>query len=307
MPDAWGNLLLNRMLKDNKIKVNTLNILDRLAIIGSSGMGALEYKPSLEINTSIDEINLDKLSNECKKILQSEYSDSLDKLYKLGGSSGGARPKVLLKIDNEEWIVKFDSHFDILNSGKMEYDYYLCARECGINMMESKLFPSKTNLGYFGTKRFDRENGKKIHMISVAALLEIDYVAPSLDYHSLMKLTKILTNNNYDDIEQMFKVMCFNVFAHNRDDHAKNFSFIYNEKERKYRLSPAYDLTYSDTYFGEHTTSIDGNGSNPGPKELLNVGLKAGLEKKKSLEIINNIQIIVENELKEYLNKKKEH
>ena len=177
----------------------------------------------------------------------------------------------------------------------------MCAIKCGIKMMESKLLPSKISNGYFATKRFDRLNNKKVHTISVAALLELDFQAPSLDYHSLMKLTKILTNNNYEDIEQMFKIMCFNVFAHNLDDHSKNFSFVYDEVTRMYRLSPAYDLTYSNTYFGEHTTSIDGNGKNITDNQLINVGVKAGIKKEKCLMIIENIKSNVNEMLIEYL------
>ena len=111
-----------------------------------------------------------------------------------------------------------------------------------------------------------------------AALLELDFEQPSLDYHSLMKLTKILTRDDEKDIEEMFCRMCFNVFAHNRDDHSKNFTYLYDEENDRWSLSPAYDLTYSNTYYGEHTTTVDGNGRNPGRKELLAVGIAAGLK-----------------------------
>ena len=104
-------------------------------------------------------------------------------------------------------------------------------------------------------------------MLTAAALLELDFNQPSLDYHELMKLTKILTRDCTADVENMYRRMCFNVFAHNRDDHSKNFTYIYNEKDDMWRLSPAYDLTYSNTYYGEHTTTVDGNGKNPGKKE----------------------------------------
>ena len=116
-----------------------------------------------------------------------------------------------------------------------------------------------------------------------------------------MKLTKILTMDNKSEVESMFRRMCFNVFAHNRDDHAKNFTFLYDENMDKWHLSPAYDLTYSNTYFGEHTTSVDGNGANPGEKELLNVGIKAGMKKQKCLEIIEVIRVIVKSELGRYV------
>lgn len=81
------------------------------------------------------------------------------------------------------------------------------------------------------------------------------------------------------DVENMFRRMCFNVFAHNRDDHSKNFSFVYDTESETWRLSPAYDLTYSTTYYGEHTTSVDGNGQDPGETELLTVGVQAGMKK----------------------------
>lgn len=138
-------------------------------------------------------------------------------------------------------------------------------------------------------------------MLTSAALLELDFEQPSLDYHSLMKLTRILTRDNPKDMENMFRRMCFNVFAHNRDDHSKNFSYIYEESEDRWKLSPAYDLTYSNTYFGEHTTTVDGNGHNPGQKEVLAVGMAAGLEKKRCEGIVDQIETSVHDMLGEWV------
>jgi serine/threonine-protein kinase HipA len=300
LPDAWGRLLLERMLKEQHM-INNVNVLDRLALVGKSGMGALEYEPDYNLTSNSEIKDLDYLSKQCQMILKSEYIEDLDTLYKLGGSSGGARPKILTSIYDKEWIIKFPAHVDLPDCGLQEYKYSVCAKKCGIDMTETKLFPSKICEGYFGTVRFDRigsgANTKKIHMATAAALLEADYRAPCLDYHSLMKLTKILTRGNEHDIENMFRRTCFNVFAHNRDDHAKNFTFIYDEVNNGWRLSPAYDLTYSNTYFGEHTTSVDGNGKNPSKKELLNVGIKAGINEKKCINIISEIQDIISSEL----------
>ena len=130
-------------------------------------------------------------------------------------------------------------------------------------MPETKLFPSKNCSGFFGVKRFDREKNsenkiKKIHMVSVSGLLETSHRIPNLDYDILMKLTLKLTND-FEEVKKMYRLMCFNIFAHNRDDHSKNFSFLYNEVKRKWELSPAYDLTYSNSIGGEHATTIAGN------------------------------------------------
>lgn len=169
-------------------------------------------------------------------------------------------------------------------------------------MTETRLFASNVCDGYFGTKRFDRgPSGERIHMLTAAALLELDYRQPSLNYHSLMKLTKILTRDNQKEMESMFRRMCFNVFAHNRDDHSKNFSWLHDEKTDTWSLSPAYDLTYSSTYYGEHTTTVDGNGRNPGTKELLAVGVQAGLKKQTCEEMIGEISSRVREMLGEWV------
>ncbi len=305
LPDAWGNLLVNRMLKQMGHNPDTLNIIDRLALVGESGMGALAYQPQIQVPISLSHGSLDQLSRECHKILNAEFSKDLDTLYAMGGTSGGARPKIMTEIDGEAWIIKFPAHVDGTHAGKMEYDYSLCAKKCGIHMPKTRLFPSKECAGYFGIQRFDRqkEHGetKRIHKVSAAALLEIDFQQPSLDYHSLMKLTKILAKGRISDLENMFRRMCFNVFAHNRDDHSKNFSFLYDSSKEEWQLSPAYDLTYSNTYYGEHTTSVDGNGKNPGPKELLAVGMAAGMNKALCLSIIEEIRHHVQETLGEYL------
>ena len=301
LPDAWGNILVDRVLRKNGVALGRITVLDRLAIVGNSGMGALTYEPVINIDKQIETFDYDVLATECKKILSSEYSDELDTLYLLGGTSGGARPKIMTDIDDEQWIIKFPAHVDPADVGCMEYDYSVCAKECGINMPDTKLFPSKNCKGYFGVKRFDIVDARRLHVLTAAALLELNFEEPSLDYHSLMKLTKIITRDNRNDIEEMFRRMCFNVFAHNRDDHSKNFSYIYDEKDNIWRLSPAYDLTYSNTYYGEHTTSVNGNGISPTKEDLIKVGVVAGMSKNKCTDIIVHIQSCVERMLSKYL------
>ena len=296
LPDGWGRLLVDRLLLKNRINPVEVDNLNRLAIVQQSGMGALTYKPEHRFKTENKICDYDILAQECSKILESQDSDNLDELFQLGGSSGGARPKILTSIDNEDWIIKFPSSVDPKNIGEKEYQYSLCAKDCGINMPETRLFPSKICSGYFGVKRFDRKNGKKIHMVSASGLLETSHRLPNLDYNILMKLTLEITRN-YQDIEQLLRLMCFNVFAHNRDDHSKNFTYLYNEKNDSWHLSPAYDLTYSNTYYGEHTTTVDGNGRNPGKKELLAVGLEAGMKKDNCIKIIDSIQTCVKEML----------
>lgn len=289
LPDGWGRLLVDRLFLKNKINPVEIDNLNRLAVVQESGMGALTYKPKHRFQTENDVSNLDILAQECSKILESQNSDNLDELFQLGGSSGGARPKILTSIDNEDWIIKFPSSIDPKNIGEKEYQYSLCAKDCGINMTETKLLPSEICSGYFGIKRFDRRNGKKVHMVSASGLLETSHRLPNLDYNLLMKLTLELTRN-YEDIEQLFRLMCFNVFAHNRDDHSKNFSFMYDNNKKEWHLSPAYDLTYSSSFNGEHATTINGEGKNPNLDDILAVAKNIGLNEKSAKNIALDIQ-----------------
>jgi len=137
-------------------------------------------------------------------------------------------------------------------------------------------------------------------MASVSGLLETSHRIPNLDYNQLMKLTFILTKS-YEEIEKMYRLMCFNVFAHNRDDHSKNFSYIYNTEEKMWKLSPAYDLTYSNSIGGEHATMVDGNGYNPGMKEILQVAGNIGMDNKRAETIAEDIYEIVRCNLQEYI------
>ena len=308
LPDGWGRLLVDRMLNSQNINPREISQIDRLAIVGETGMGALSYKPEYNLLEDKDyKEDYDNLALSCKKILNTEHSADLDKLFKLGGSSGGARPKILTKIDNEDWIIKFPSSLDDSSIGKLEYLYSVCAKKCKIDMPETKLFPSKISSGYFGIKRFDRKKLltgaiRKLHMISVSGLLETSHRIPNLDYNDLMQLTLNLTKS-FEEVEKLFRLMCFNVFSHNRDDHSKNFSFIYNEDLNKWELSPAYDLTYSYSINGEHATTINGNGANPGLNDILNVAEKIGLDKKKAKKIAIEIEEIVKKDLKIFLKK----
>lgn len=290
LPDAWGRLLVDRMLKQRGLPPEKVTPLERLAIVGSSGMGALTYHPAWDLHEPSHLGDLDALSAQCQALLLQEDASDLDALFQLGGSSGGARPKVM----TEEWVIKFPASREMPEVGRMEKEYMDCAASCGIEVPETRLLPSRLCSGYFAARRFDREQAAsqviRRHMLTAAAILETDWRTASMDYHTLMKLTRILSRSNAEDTAQMYRRMCFNVFAHNRDDHAKNFSWLYDSAQDCWHPSPAYDLTWSTTYYGEHATTVDGNGKNPGMQELLAVGKAAGIKAKACREIAEEIR-----------------
>ena len=298
LPDGWGRLLVDRMLLSNGMHPEELGPLERLAIVGGSGMGALEYRPEFSLMSSADISDYDRFAAECRRLLETDYSPDLDSLFALGGSSGGARPKIMTEIDGEDWIIKFPSSGDADDIGMMEYMYSLCAKKCGIEVPEVRLFPSRKCEGYFGCRRFDRVGSKRIHMISVSGLLETSHRIPALDYEALLRLTLNLTKD-YSEVWKMFRLMCFNVFAHNRDDHSRNFSFIF--EDGRWRLSPAYDLTYSNSIGGEHATCVHGNGRSPDISDILAVAGIMELPAEKAKETAESIRDMVHSDLHKWL------
>lgn len=303
LPDGWGRLLVDRLMRKNGLDPQTVGILERLAIVGSSGMGALTYRPVITMEKSQGEMSLDEIARECERILNADTSENLDYLFAKGGSSGGARPKILTEVDGEAWIIKFPSSDDSKDIGQQEYDYAICAKKCGLEIEEVRLFPSESTKGYFGTRRFDRAGegeAGKIHMVSAAGLLETSHRIPNLDYDVLMKLTLQLTKS-MEECEKLYRLMCFNVFAHNRDDHSKNFTYIYKESEKRWVISPSYDLTYSNSIGGEHATTVNGNGVNPGTEDILAVAKKIGLNTNKARKTAADIKECVYDNLREYI------
>lgn len=286
LPDGWGRLLLDRKLINTGLNPGTLSPLDRLCFVGTGGMGALSYEPENPSATSHITNDLDEIDNEIQATLD-ENDAYVDDLLILGGSSAGARPKVLLHIDGEDWLIKFRSHLDPKDITAIEYTYHLMAKEAGLMLPKAKLFPSRKNLGFFGVKRFDRSGEERIHMHTIAGLLHTDHQHPSLDYESIMKATLYLTKD-IRQCEAQFRNAVFNVLSHNRDDHSKNFSFLM-DAEGNWAVSPAYDLTFSSGPSGEHATMVMGEGKNPTKEHLLKLASVCDIKRDKALEIIHQV------------------
>lgn len=286
LPDGWGNLIIDLWLREQGVKPENLSWVERLAIVGSSGMGALRYEPEIKraqkLQTKKLKRSLDYYASEVEKILNEEPVNSLDELVEKAGSPGGARPKVLMEIDGKAWLIKFRAEGDPKDIGELEYYYSQTAKEAGIDMPETRLFEGK----YFGTERFDRQNGKRIHMITASGLLHASHRYPSLDYTGLMKATFLLSRSMVD-VKKVYRLMAFNVLTHNRDDHAKNFSFL--NRGGEWVFAPAYDLVYSHGFRGNHSTMVLGDGT-PDRKQILKAGEEAGLSHSVCKTILEEVE-----------------
>ncbi len=304
LPDGWGRLLFDRLARSKGILPSDITPLDRLAHVGMSALGALVYEPDHSGDNSNEPISLDVPARQARDVLEGEATDVLAELIALNGSSGGARPKALIGVDEgfenimhgvsdlakgyQPWMVKFPNSQDGLDAGAIEYVYALMAMEAGIFMPQVHLFDAQHGAGFFAIKRFDRIGRKRVHMHTACGLLHSDYRTPSLDYEDLMALTSSLTRD-MREVEKMYQLAVFNVLAHNRDDHSKNFSFLMDEKGG-WQLSPAYDLTFSSGPRGEQSTLVMGEGRNSGQDHLRKLGQEAKLGNERIEEIINQTQ-----------------
>jgi len=291
LPDGWGRLLLDRTVEKYGIHRGQLNPLDRLAYVGRHGMGALSYEPELGLeNTDDVPLALDRIAEESAAVLAGENEEVFEELLRLNGSSSGARPKIVAQVSTDKkriihgqqelqsgfahWMIKFPSSQDSRDAGAIEYAYSLMAKDAGVEMPETHLFRTKRNK-YFGTKRFDRDGDARIHMHSLGGLIHADHRSPSLDYDTVLRVTLALTRN-IQHAEKAYALACFNVLAHNRDDHVKNFSFLLNARN-EWIFAPAYDLVFSYGPGGEQSMLVMGEGRNPGTAQLQALGKQHGI------------------------------
>ncbi len=287
LPDGWGLLILDRYLQRQGINPRTLTLLDRLALVGSTGRGAIEFRPDKSVVSKQEYADFEKLALEAEQILDSDdYTEkSIEEFQHRGGSPGGARPKIFTRYDGKEWLVKFRAKGDSKNIGIDEYKYSLLAKQCGIDMPETRLFEEK----YFGVERFDRTASGKLHVVSIAGLIGADYRIPSIDYMHIFQVCAELTHS-VAELWKVYRLMVFNYLIDNKDDHAKNFAFIYRDGD--WHFAPAYDLLPSDGMNGFHTTSIN-DSIEPAQDDILDVAVKVGLNKKEAMNIYNKMEELI--------------
>ena len=284
LPGGYGEYMLQKNLKKQGINYYGLNTLQKLSIVGSSGMGALCYVPDNKITTSQDIVDLDAVQQAATDILSGKTDKNAGMLYAHSGNSGGVRPKILLWEDGSGWIVKFRHLNDPIESGIIEFMYNQAAKEAGITVPRFKLFNGR----YFGEERFDQTpDGERIHMVTASGLLNESINPPKMDYKTLLALTGYITQDPME-VKQQFRRMAFNYYAENFDDHARNFSFLYING--KWKLSPAYDMTH-DSPLGQHASTVCFKTS-PTEEDFIEVGMSVQMTRKLCSDIIEEVKPI---------------
>ena len=301
---AGEGCLIDRRAAELGLSSASLTPLDRLTVVGARSMGALVYEPEIAI---VDPavVKLSELAKEADLVMDEARGADLERLIAIGGSPQGARPKVLIQLARDgamhfgarnirpgftAWLVKFPARQDDPHSASLEHAYFLMARAAGVEVPPTQLLgKTKRSRGYFAIERFDRKGTARIHTHTLGGLLHLPHGYPALDYVDLLKVTRELTRDEAA-VTEMFRRACFNVFAHNRDDHSRNFAFLMDETGG-WRPSPAYDLTFAQGPGGEHTMLVAGEGRAPGVDHLTELAARVDL--KNSSEIIHEVRAAV--------------
>lgn len=264
LPDVFGNIIFKEWFEANNKGFDKITPLEQLAYVANRGMGALEYKPVVQVPDNAT-INLDQIIEVLKQVLdvkKSTVQKNLDtaallNIFKIGSSAGGARPKILISEHKEtheiipgdmaysgeynHWLIKLNiDEEESYNKEIVEYVYSMMVKEAGIQMMESKLVEDR----HFATLRYDRQNGEKQHVLTACGLTGWDFMKPeNASYENLFKLAADL-KVPHKELQELYRRMIFNVVFANDDDHLKNHSFMYDKENDSWNLAPAYDITY---------------------------------------------------------------
>lgn len=328
LPDRFGNAVVEQWLMSLGKSLSDFTAIDRLCYTGKRGMGALEYVPaSADIKDIDDNINVHEmvkfasyvLANREGIYLKADDNLTYAQLVQVGSSAGGARAKAVIAWNEETneirsgqtqlgpgydyWLMKFDNVAKNGDHGLLdkpeytliEYAYYLMAREAGITMNECRIYESEGN-HHFMTKRFDRMDGKKLHMQSLGALAHISYQEPGTCGYELAAMYMKEIGISYKEIEQFYRRMVFNCLAVNQDDHVKNISFIM-DRSGKWTLSPAYDITFSynptNKWLRAHQMTVNGKTLEISLSDLLEAGDKMGIKGRRCKDIINEVETAI--------------
>lgn len=317
LPDYWGNRVFNEWAKSRHVSVRKLSALDRLAYIGRRGMGALEFLPpaakDMERPFKVEIADLYELARsalEQARNFKTEMRPDLliESLFKVGTSAGGRRPKAIINLNPETgecysgqvaapapgyipMIIKFDEHSDIPTT-RIEYSYYLMAKEAGLNMMPSRLIEGRNN-AHFLTERFDRKGDKKVHIQTLAAMNPASNSYESL-FDAACRIGVLPV-----ELRQLFLLTVMNVLGGNVDDHNKNFSFLMND-DGTWHVAPAYDFTFSvdpsaPGYMNRHCMTIGNKSSDIGRGDLLELAKRYNIKGanamiKNAIDVVSNYE-----------------
>jgi serine/threonine-protein kinase HipA len=304
LPDRFGNAIIRKYFSDNGHPERALSPVQKLLYIGHRAMGALEFQPAIRLGTTPAEqepIEISRLVKQARQLIEGRVDVAVPEIMRIGASAGGARAKALIlwnrktnqvrsgfarpRSGDEHWLIKFDGVGELEAPdpnpqpyNRIECAYSHMARAAGIEIQETRLLEER-RLGHFLVRRFDRVGATRLHLHSLGGMQHVDYNQPGTFSYEQYLRTVLDLNLGYPALEEVFRRMVFNLAAVNQDDHVKNFAFLMDESG-KWRLAPAYDVTYASGhgYSRNHQMTLAGKITGFTREDLLATGGRFGIK-----------------------------
>lgn len=299
LPDGWGMMLMDQYWRKNGLEIDDVSSLDRLALLGSQTMGALTYAPAQVLTAPTTTFDLCELAQQAQDVMRGKDSEFFLQLLAAGAAPHGARPKILVDYNPSTgdmktqgiangipWMVKFQLPGEHKEVCAIENSYAALARDCGLDIPATRYFDLSKKLGAFGVARFDVENGLRVSVHTLAGITGADFRVPgALGYAEFLQVTRELTGEG-GEVEKAFARVVFNVVFNNRDDHPKNISFCI-DKDGRWKLSPAYDLTFAAGPGGYHQMDVMGEAEAITRNHMIELAAYADISSDKAQEYID--------------------
>ena len=320
LPDTYGRALFDQWL--TLTGRTTSNPVESLCFLGQRCMGALEFEPATGPSSDVNmKFEIDSLIDVAREALSNkkDFGVNLDvdrkaaiaEILRLGTSAGGQRAKAIIAYNKETgevrsgqisapegfdyYLIKLDGvtaeagFKETENFGRLEYSFSELVKNCGIDMTECSLI-EENGRAHFLTKRFDRENGRKLHMQTLCGMAHYDFrLKNGYSYEQAFNVMRRL-RLPYSQAQEMFRRIVFNVVVRNQDDHTKNISFLM-DPSGQWRLSPAYDMGFAynpkGAWTATHQMSINGKFDNITRADLLSLANANNI--KNASEIIDQL------------------
>ena len=303
LPDRFGNAVIAKYFADRGRPADALSPVQKLLYIGDRAMGALEFRPAMRARRPAERESLEiaELVEQARIVVEGRPEASIPEMLRVGASAGGARPKALILWNragnvvrsgfaaphpgDEHWIIKFDGVGEVgapdatpKPFNRIEFAYARMARNAGITMSETHLLEERGH-GHLLVKRFDRAEGRRLHLHSLGGLHHVDFNLPGEFSYEQFLRTILTLGLDYPTMEEAYRRAVFNVVAVNQDDHVKNISFLMDDRGT-WRLAPAYDLTYARGagYTRYHQMSLNGKRDGFTRADLLALGGTMGIK-----------------------------
>ena len=301
-PDRWGERVIQFVDRPER-----LSLMEYLYFAGDDRFGALgvssspdSYQPRKSTPLPrLDEAQA--LSEVVRKIANKEALTAQERaIAHAGGSLGGAKPKALIRIDGEEWIIKFFAG-EPIDAPLIEHASMTLALKAGIRAAETRVVPLLGENAII-VRRFDREGSRRLHSLSAGTVLRSIAVTPSPDLgypalaQALRRFGDTAEEANATQMMELFRRMVFNILIDNTDDHEKNHSMLYLPATRagKLYLSPAYDVLPTNSGQGRQEFTVGAEGRESSLSNAMSQCALFGLSNEAAADAIVQIISVVD-------------